>query len=147
MDIIKIQQDLLKDFPGANRPPCYIPLRDDVTMLIPSQAFSCFLIPNRYIYLDLAKHFTRLEKLPFKFYEEGKWTELVDTGTALGSGKHTEKIYKRGDQKVYLDKSLLKHFDKGAKLYQEKDLNAVAVIEAGVVVAYVLPCRPPKENN
>lgn len=147
MDIIKIQQDLLKEIPDAARPPVYIPLKNDITMLIPSAAFSCFLIPNKSIYLDLAKSFTKVEKLPFKFYEEGKWTELVDTGMTKGEGSQCRKLFKRGEQTVLLAKNLLKHFAKGAKFYQEKDLTAVAVIEAGEVVAYVLPCRPPKEEN
>lgn len=147
MDIIKIQQDLLKEIPDAVRPPFYIPLKNDITMLVPSTASSGFLIPNKSIYLDLAKSFTKVEKQPFKFYEKGKWTELVDTGMTKGEGSQCRKIFKRGDQTVLLAKNLLKHFAKGAKFYQEKDLNAVAVIEAGEVVAYVLPCRPPKEEN
>jgi hypothetical protein len=147
MDIIKIQQDLLKEMPDAVRPPVYIPLKNNITVLIPC-AHSCgFLIPNKSIYLDLAKGFTKVEKQPFNFYEEGKWTELVDTGMTKGEGSQCRKIFKRGDQTVLLAKNLLKHFAKGAKFYQEKDLNAVAVIEAGEVVAYVLPCRTPKEEN
>lgn len=148
MDIIKIQQDLLKEIPDAARPPVYIPLKNDITMLVPSAAFSCFLIPNESIYLDLAKSFTKVEKQPFNFYEEEKWTELVDTGLTKGSGsKSLIKLFKRGDQTVLLAKHLLKHFGKSAKFYQEKDLSAVAVLENGVVVAYVLPCRAPKEEN
>lgn len=147
MDIIKIQQDLLKDCLSSVRPPVYIPLKNGITMLVPSAASSCFLIPNESIYLDLAKSFTKVEKQPFNFYEEGKWTELVDTGMTKGEGSQCRKIFKRGDQTVILAKNLLKHFAKGAKFYQEKDLNAVAVLENGVVVAYVLPCRPPKEEN
>lgn len=147
MDIIKIQQDLLKEMQDEVRQPVYIPLKDDITMLIPSAHSSCFLIRNKDIYLDLSKRFTKLEKQPFNFYEAGKWTELVDTGMTKGEGSQCRKIFKRGDQTVLLAKNLLKHFDKSAKFYQEKHLNAVAVLENGVVVAYVLPCRPPKEEN
>lgn len=146
MDIIKIQQDLLAEIYDDVRPPFYTQAGEKLTMLINSPGSAAYLIPTKYLYLDV-KHLQKIDRIPFQEYDPDKWTELVDTGTTLGNGKRAEKIYKRGDQKVYLDKSLLKHFDKGAKLYQEKDLNAVAVIEAGVVVAYVLPCRPPKENN
>lgn len=147
MDIIKIQQDLLKEMPDNVRPPVYIPLKNDITMLIPSAHSSCFLISNKSIYLDLAKGFAKVEKQPFNFYAEGKWTELVDTGLYKGRGSQSLKIFKRGDQTVFLAVNLLKHFAKDAKFYQEKDLNAVAVIEVGTVVAYVLPCRAPKEEN
>lgn len=146
MDIIKIQQELLAEIQDEVRPPFYTQVDKKLTMLINSPGSAAYLIPTAYLYLDV-KHLKKIDRIPFQEYDPDKWAELIDTGTTLGSGKRAEKIYKRGDQKVYLDKSLLKHFDKGAKLYQEKDLNAVAVIEAGVVVAYVLPCRPPKENN
>lgn len=148
MDIIKIQQELLAEIPddGTSRPPFYLQVDKKLTMLINSPGSIAYLIPSKCLYLDV-KHLKSLDCMPFRQYVPDKWTELVDTGTLLGSGKRAEKIYKRGDQKVYLDKSLLKHFDKGAKFYQERDLQVVAVLEQGQVVAYVLPCRPPRENG
>ncbi len=146
MDIIKIQQELLAEIPGNLRPPFYRQIGKKLTMLINSPGSIAYLVPSEYLYLDV-KHLKPLDRIPFREYVPGAWTELIDTGTTLGVGKHTEKIYKRGGSKVYLDKNLLKHFDKKAKLYQEGDLQVVAVLEQGLVVAYVLPCRPPKEEN
>lgn len=144
MNLLKLQQDLMAELVTRERPPMYFAASDKVTRLINSAGSACYTVPNDAVFLDM-RHFRKVGHLPFNEFNPKKWGELTDTGDTLGVGKMSEKIFKHGERTVYLDKNLLKYFGKNARYFQEKDLSVVAVTEEDVVVAYIMPCRPPKK--
>lgn len=148
MNIIKVQQELMAELPAAVRVPYYHLVDEQTTILVNTAGSACYLIPTPSLYLDL-RHFRKLENLPSFLSYKDTWDELHDTGaTERGSDGKPLLVYEGEGKRVYFDKNLLKHFAKGAKFYQDKNrMTAVAVIEQGAVVAYVMPCRPPKKEN
>lgn len=105
------------------------------------------------------KHFPFLDRCPITEPVRDERTLLTPTGyeMQIGRSKTPVVVFQHPDGgRTYLSKKLLGFFDKGATLYQEFSFkhtgfgvkySAAAVVEGDVIVGYILPVRPPKDET
>lgn len=149
MNYIKVQQELLADIldEKSRGVAYYHDGAHDTTMLFNSAGSVAFVIPDKLVAVNLTKCHA-LQKIPCYICPADPEKEITTDGSMRPSenGKGVRLIYKnKQGAPVYMDKKLREKFSKDARLYQEKPLSTITVIEGYITVGYLCPCRPPKD--
>ena len=151
MDYLKAQQDILAEIltPNTRGVPYFHDKVKEQTAIFDSLGYYGYLIPDKLVAIDLSKC-VELHKFPFPICPASSEYEITTDGTTVPApvGKGTRVVYKntKGDQ-IYIDKRLLAKYGKAIRLYQERPLGVITVIdELKNTIGYLCPCRPPKNN-
>lgn len=158
MNLNKIEQYLLKELQNnPDRKGARFKLPGARTLVFDPLGVVAFVFEPLDPFRLNEKCFPFIERCPVSEPVRDERTLLKPTGHKLTIGKTHAVVFDHPDGgRTYLAKKLLDHFDRGAKLYQEFSFkhsghgvkySAAAVVEGDRLVGYILPTRPPKENN
>ena len=154
MNYIKLQQDLIKA--ANNRDEKYKEFngfyvkREYETIIGPNRS-QVFVIPNEQLYLNLEKVFNgkevpTFENVLYKIQNNESYSVLKDTGIieqrTICKKKIQLLVYENTalNEKIYLDKKLLKYFDMdNLSIYGGNNKQPVKIYENGKFIGVLAP--------
>lgn len=145
MNIIKAQQELLTSLINGQRAHCFTWDKSYV-LILPDNGTRGYIIHRPDLHVKIEEK--PMPKLSFPRVTEENRLTPTNQMVAEKSGKLVLQMYTRADgEKAWVWTKLLSNF-KAPTLYKDSSLSSpILVTEGDVPVGFVMPHRPPKENN
>ena len=146
MNIVKIQQDIIKDLLNNKRGEWFIQIKDSKVYIL--TRFQVFILSSKEFVLDIDKlgfSNTNIAELLLKSAEDTMpaiKTDIIKSVVSQGKVVNCQEIKRVDNGEVaYVNQNLLKVYDKTCEFKFFNSKNPVFIYEYGILVGIVLPIK------
>ena len=146
MNIVKLQQDIIKDLLNNKRGEWFIQIKDSEVYIL--TRFQVFILSSKEFVLDIDKlgfSNTNIAESLLKSAEDAKpaiKTDIIKSVVSQGKVVNCQELKRVDNGEVtYVNQSLLKVYDKTCEFKLINSKNPIFIYEYGILVGIVLPIK------
>ena len=146
MNIVKLQQDIIKDLLNNKRGEWFIQIKDSKVYIL--TRFQVFILSSKEFVLDIDKlgfSNTNIAESLLKSAEDTMpaiKTDIIKSVVSQGKVVNCQEIKRvDNDEVAYVNQNLLKVYDKTCEFKFFNSKNPVFIYEYGILVGIVLPIK------